>query len=250
MIRICASFLFALAMACSLHAVEAGGVTTSTRASSSTGIGGGVSVGGSTSHSTSTTGIGVNLNNSSRTGKSGDLERESGKRNTSSSNSGPSVGAQAGHYFLSRWYDLADIFDFSFGAGPGFMVNAHATKLVQAVGGWGDSYHVGFRGRQAGIWREKRKEIGVSLLYYQQIERERVTGWVENFRTDKMDLDTSAVYANNNDRSFLGVGAQVQAGVMINVNVRPMQAVDFVLGWFTIDVLEDDTGKMKRNKDL
>ena len=44
--------------------------------------------------------------------------------------------------------------------------------------------------------------------------------------------------------------AQVQAGVMINVNVRPMQAVDFVLGWLTIDVLEDDTGKMKRNKDL
>jgi hypothetical protein len=250
MIRFCASFLFALTLVCSVSAEDAGGVTTSTRASSSTGIGGGVTLGGSTSYSASTTGVGGTISNNSRAGKSGDLEKQAGKRSNSSSAGGPSVGAQAGHYFLSRWYDLADVFDFSFGAGPGFMVNAHATKLVQAVGGWGDSYHVGFRGRSPGIWREKRKEIGVSLLYYQQVERERVTGWVENFRTDKMDLDTSAVYANSVDRSFLGVGVQVQAGVMINANVRPMQAVDFVLGWFTIDVLEDDTGKMKRNKDL
>jgi len=73
---------------------------------------------------------------------------------------------------------------------------------------------------------------------------------VESFRSEKMDLDTSAVYANNNDRSFLGVGATIQVGVMVNVNVRPMQALDFVLGWMTIDVLEDDTGKPRRNKDL
>ena len=140
--------------------------------------------------------------------------------------------------------------DFSFGAGPGLMVNAHATKLAQAMGGWSDAYHVGFRGRSAGIWQEQRKEVGVSLLYYQKVQRERITGWVESFRTEKMDLDTSAVYANNNDRSFLGVGAMIQAGVMVNVNVRPMQAFDFVLGWLAIDVLEDDTGKPKRNKDL
>jgi len=247
MIRVCAAFIFALSLVGSLHAVEAGGVTTSTRASSSTGIGGGVSVGGSSYSASSTQGVEIG---GSRGGKGGDLEKEAGKRNTAAQNDGRSIGAQAGHYFLSRWYDLVDIADFSFGAGPGFLVNVHATKLVQAVGGWGDSYHVGFRGRSAGVWREKRKEVGVSLLYYQQVERERVTGWVENFRTDKMDLDTSAVYANNNDRSFLGVGAHVQAGVMVDVNVRPMQAVDFVLGWFTIDVLEDDTGKPKRNKDL
>ena len=179
----------------------------------------------------------------------GGLEKEA-NTGQSSGQEGPSVGWQAGHYFLSRWYDLIDIVDFSVGAGPGFLVNVRATKMAQIGGGYSDAYHVGFRGRSAGVWHEKRKEIGVSLLYYQQIERERITGWVENFRSDKMDLDTSAVYANNNDRSFLGVGATVQAGVLVDVNVRPMQALDFVLGWFTIDILDDDTGKPHRNKDL
>ena len=186
----------------------------------------------------------------SRNGTSaGDLEKQMGKSSVSS-NESRSVGAQAGHYFLSRWYDLIDCVDFSVGAGPGFLINARITKLAQAVGGYSDAYRVGFRGRSAGVWREKRKEVGVSLLYYQKVERERVTGWVESFRSEKMDLDTSAVYANNNDRSFLGVGATIHVGVLVDVNVRPMQALDFVLGWMTIDILDDDTGKPRRNKDL
>ena len=93
-------------------------------------------------------------------------------------------------------------------------------------------------------------EAGVSLLYYQKIRRERITGWVENFRSDKMDLDTSAVYANCNDRAFTGVGFTVHALVLVDVNVRPMQAFDFVLGLMTIDILDDDTGHPHRNKDL
>ncbi|HEY3319828.1 MAG TPA: hypothetical protein VGP72_05055 [Planctomycetota bacterium] len=187
----------------------------------------------------------------SRNGTSaGGLEKQATGQNAEHSDEQQSLGRQAGHYFLSRFYDLIDIVDFSVGAGPGLMVNVRATKLVQAIGGYSDAYRVGFRGRSAGVWREKRKEIGVSLLYYQKVQRERVTGWVESFRSEKMDLDTSTVYANNNDRSFLGVGATIQAGVLVDVNVRPMQALDFVLGWMTIDILDDDTGKPKRNKDL
>jgi hypothetical protein len=178
------------------------------------------------------------------------LEKQAGKKNDSSMNQGPSVGKQASHYFLSRWYDLCDIVDFSVGGGPGFLINAHATKLAQAGAGYSDAYHVGFRGRSAGFWHEKRKEIGVSLLYYQKIRRERITGWVESFRSDKMDLDTSAVYANAVDRGFTGIGATVHVMVLVDVNVRPIQALDWALGWFTIDILDDDTGHPHRNKDL
>ena len=226
-------------------AEEAGGVTTSNRSSSS-GIGGGAREG-----SSSSTSIGVHASASSDHGTSaGGLEREMGRGTYVSPTSGPSISKQASHYFLSRWYDLIDIVDFSVGAGPGFLFNVRATKFAQVGGGYSDAYHIGFRGRSAGYWKEKRTEIGVSLLYYQKIKRERITGWVESFRSDKMDLDTSAVYANNNDRAFLGIGATVHALVLVDVNVRPMQALDFALGWFTIDILDDDTGKPKRNKDL
>ena len=226
---------------------EAGGVTSSSSRSSSSG--------GSSnregSSSSSSIGVSAKIVGTGDEGTSaGGLERQMGRGTYVSPSNGPSVGKQASHYFLSRWYDLIDIVDFSVGAGPGFLFNVRATKIAQVGGGYSDAYHVGFRGRSAGFWKEKRCEIGVSLLYYQKIKRERITGWVESFRSDKMDLDTSAVYANNNDRAFTGIGATVHALVLVDVNVRPMQALDFALGWFTIDILDDDTGKPKRNKDL
>jgi len=194
-------------------------------------------------------GSGGSVRGSSGT-QAGELARQAGEPSNAPPSEGHAVSKQAAHYFLSRWYDLIDIVDFSIGAGPGFLVNVRATKLAQAIGGYSDSYRVGFRGRSAGMWHEKRKEVGVSLLYYQKVEREHISGTVESFRSDKMDLDTSAVYANNAYRSFLGVGATVHCMVLVDVNVRPIQAVDFVLGWFTIDVLDDDTGHPHRNKDL
>jgi len=192
----------------------------------------------------------VRLDGPSEGTTAGGLEKQMGKETNHSANNGPCISKQASHYFLSRWYDLCDCVDFSVGGGPGFLINAHATKLAQVGFGYSDAYHVGFRGRSAGFWREKRHEIGVSLLYYQKIKRERITGWVESFRSEKMDLDTSAVYANAVDRGFTGVGVTVHALVLVDVNVRPMQAVDFALGWLTIDILDDDTGHPHRNKDL
>lgn len=182
--------------------------------------------------------------------KGGQLAGEAGGTNYGAPDEGLSIKVRAGHYFLSRWYDMLDIVDFSIGAGPGFLVNGHATKVAQFGFGYSDAYRVGFRGRSAGVWREKRLEAGVSILYWQKVKRERITGWVENFRSDKMDLDTAAVYQNNNDRSFTGVGATIHALILVDVNVRPAQAADFVLGWFGIDVLDDDTLKPTRNKDL
>jgi hypothetical protein len=180
----------------------------------------------------------------------GGLAREAGLPGQPPEEREEDAGARVGHYFLHRWLDLVDIVDFSFGAGPGFLINVRATKIAQLVGGVSDSWRVGFRGRSAGVWREKRREAGFSLLYYQKVEREKITGWVESFRSDKMDMDTAEIYLNNNDRSFSGVGATIHAGIVVDINVRPMQAMDFVLGLFTIDVLDDDYNKAVRNKDL
>lgn len=179
----------------------------------------------------------------------GTLERQSNSLYVTNEEN-QNLKVQTARYFLSRWYDLVDIVDFSIGAGPGFLINARATKFAQVGFGYSDAYRVGFRGRSAGVWREKRLEAGVSILYYQKIKRERVTGWVEDFRADKMDLDTATVYQNNADRSFLGIGATFHALILVDINVRPAQAADWVLGWFGIDVLDDDTCKPHRNKDL
>ena len=210
-----------------------------------------MSVGASySSGSTAGSSYGASTYNSTSIGTKGGQLEKNASQSSSGPSEGPSLKVQTAHYFLSRWYDLVDIVDFSFGAGPGFLINAHATKFAQVGFGYSDAYRVGFRGRSAGIWREKRLEAGVSILYYQKVKRERITGWVENFRSDKMDLDTAQIYANNNDRAFTGIGATLQVLLLVDVNVRPAQAADFVLGWFGVDVLDDDTLKPRRNKDL
>ena len=120
---------------------------------------------------------------SSTTGTSaGQLQREASGSKYAIPEEGENLKVQAGHYFLSRWYDLVDVVDFSVGAGPGFLVNGRFTKVAQFGFGYSDAYRVGFRGRSAGVWREKRLEAGVSILYYQKVKRERITGWVEDFR--------------------------------------------------------------------
>jgi len=180
----------------------------------------------------------------------GGLAAEAGLPYTQKAERPEGLGGQVGQYFLNRWFDLIDIVDFSLGAGPGFLINVRATKMAQLVGGVSDSWRIGFRGRSAGIWREKRKEAGFSLLYYQKVEREKIEGWVESFRVEEMDLDTADVYGGDKDRAFTGIGATIHAGVLVDVNVRPMQLVDFCLGLLTVDILEDDTGRPYRNKDL
>jgi hypothetical protein len=159
-------------------------------------------------------------------------------------------GAQTARYFQYRWHDLLDIIDFSVGAGPGFLVNVHATKACQAIGGYSDSWRVGMRGRSYGIWRETRKEVGISLLYYQKVNRDVIRGTIENQRSDEMDLDTVDTFGGDKDRSFLGLGGTVHLGVLVDANIRPAQLADFILGWFTVDILEDDNLKAVRNKDL
>ncbi|MCK6474647.1 MAG: hypothetical protein L6R28_23250 [Planctomycetes bacterium] len=218
----------------------------------------GVSAAESSSSSSSSSGTSAGIGSgggSSRGTTPGGLARSAGVPEGSGSQEsldmiGEDGAAMVGNYFLHRFFDLMDIIDFSLGAGPGFLVNVRATKLAQFGGGYSKSWRVGMRGRSVGFWKEKRTEAGISLLYYQKMERERITGWVESIRAEEMDLDTAEVYGGDKDRSFTGVGFTVHAGILVDVNVRPMQAADFVLGLFTIDVLEDDTGKLIRNKDL
>jgi hypothetical protein len=240
-ILLCASLVLAAAVHAEVVTVTSGyGPSTGGRgANLHTGIGGCDDYGSSYGASTYT---GMTIGT-----KGGTLQLESEYKYHDDT---PNLKVQTARYFLSRWYDLIDIVDFSFGAGPGFLVNAHATKFFQVGLGYSDAYRVGFRGRSAGVWREKRLEAGVSILYYQKVKRERITGWIEDFRTDKMDLDTTAVYANNNDRSYTGIGGTIHALILVDFNVRPAQAADFVLGWFGIDILDDDTCKPRRNKDL
>ena len=198
-------------------------------------------------------GLAVSAASAAETGSNdGGLAAQAGKADKARSNNDDHEGAlrMTQNYFKHRWRDLIDIVDFSVGAGPGFLINVRATKMFQAVGGVSDAWRVGFRGRSFGVWREKRKECGFSLLYYQKVQRERIAGWIESMRADEMDLDTDDSYGGDKDRSFLGAGFTIHAGILIDVNIRPAQAADFVLGLFSIDILEDDYDKLVRNKDL
>lgn len=141
------------------------------------------------------------------------------------------------NYFIDRSKDFVDMFDVSAGFGPGFLVHARATKIAQAGGGYSDSWRLGMRGRTGGVFRETRREVGVSLFTWTQTDRECYAGNIEKMHAEKMELDT----LDKGDRSFFGIGATVHAGIVAaDVGFRPVELFDFILGLFTIDICEDD----------
>jgi hypothetical protein len=155
-----------------------------------------------------------------------------------------------GIYFKDRFHDLLDIFRLRVGIpenGKAIGVKARATSLAQAG-------YVHFRGKMVGIERralgimaERRTEGGVSVLYGSLNEMEPLRG--NSFL--KANSDWSAIedrrivrqlpYWDDGRNRHLGVGAEVATPLLgFDAGVYPEEAIDFVLGWLTLDIYDDD----------
>lgn len=146
-------------------------------------------------------------------------------------------------YLSDRGRDLTDCGGVEFYAGQGGLVNARATKLVQAgLGAFdGDIVHCGRRAI-AGT-EEIRAEAGIGPYYYTVYDRtlDWVKGSQRNWASDPNEY--GKVHWNPrdpNDRRFYEIGVSVAAFLGVGVNVDLFQIFDFVLGIFTIDIGKDD----------
>ena len=150
----------------------------------------------------------------------------------------PEVSTTPLLYLENRGLDLLDIVSARIAVGPGLLAHARATRWIAAGIGalgkpepWGGfelkKYGLGWSLREGGLWTERRAEIGISTFYYCDTEAHLLGGNRELFEPESRGMfDIGA------ELHFLLVGAAAE--------VRPDQAIDFVVGLFGYDLLDDD----------
>ncbi|MBI1849356.1 MAG: hypothetical protein HYR85_03325 [Planctomycetes bacterium] len=159
--------------------------------------------------------------------------------------------------------DLTDIVQIDLSAGEGLLANVRATKLAQIGAGHLNGVKGGWNQRSLGVWKERRTEGGVSVLYYTDADLEPVHGtktlWERGYQIDDWTI------LHNEDHHWLDVGASLHVLFLgADVNVSPKEAVDFVVGLVnipllpisemfgfhcdSIDVADDDTAARLRKK--
>ncbi len=142
-------------------------------------------------------------------------------------------------YLKKRGLDLLDMFSFRITFGPGIRAHARVTKPLQiglgymgpneskTMGSTFSVYKIGYLKREGGLWEEDTVELGIGPFYYYDTRGRRIGGNKTVFSED--------------DRRLWDVGAALHlllAGA--EAEVRIDEILDFVTGFFGIDLLDDD----------
>ena len=169
------------------------------------------------------------------------------------------ISAQASiwGYFRDRGADFLDIFLLRVSAprkAHALGFHARATGLAQLGGIYFEGEHFGMDRRAIGVWQERRKQGGVSLLFFSSVQNEVVwsnyflqedTPWM-NFQD--RGLIRNDVYWDDGRRHFLSLNAEVQFGVLpgMEVGAYPLELIDFAVGFLTMDPQNDDLERVKK----
>ena len=160
-----------------------------------------------------------------------------------------------GVYFRDRANDFVDIFGFSLSLGIGALANVRVTQAIQCGGLFNGGARFGFIGRQAGSWSETETELGFPGFYLRSVQIAPAGGNIEPVDTERGQSlwqflgDEGIPYDTGYDRKFWQVGATAHAvlvGVDFSINLKEL--LDFLLGWFTLDISRDDTANRPPEK--
>jgi hypothetical protein len=144
-----------------------------------------------------------------------------------------SYGQRVATVFKDFALDLFDIFQLDLSGGEGLLVNARATKLAQVGAGHEDVGKFGWNQRSLGLWRERRTEGGLSVLYYTDTAMVPMHGTSTLFDRGYQIEDWTILH--NEDHHWLDFGATAHVlFVGADANVSPKEAVDWAVGLLNI----------------
>jgi len=170
-----------------------------------------------------------------------------------------SVSAPAGivSYFRDRGADFLDIFLFRISAprgARGIGFRARATALAQVGAVYFEGEHFGIDRRGIGVWEERRKQGGISLLSFSSVENEIVWGnyflkqdtpWM---RFQERGLIRNDVYWDDGRKHFFSVSAEIQPSILpgFEIGIYPVEILDFAVGLLTLDPQNDDLARVRK----
>ncbi|MBI5154866.1 hypothetical protein HZA57_06485, partial [Candidatus Poribacteria bacterium] len=153
-------------------------------------------------------------------------------------------------YFVDRGHDFLDIFRLRAGVprhGEGYGAKARVTSLAQVGFVHYDGVYAGMERRGIGWTDERRTEGGISLAYASANEM-LPRGGNQFLRGDTLwsDIENRRIvrnlpYWDDGRGHFLSLGGEVATPVLaLDAGVYPSEALDFLTGFFTIDIFNDD----------
>ncbi len=172
-------------------------------------------------------------------------------------------GCVLGTYAVDRTNDFVDMFGVRVSAnlGIGLEANVRATELFQTGAGWSEKFAIGFKGRHYGVYEEKTRTSPFietdwfPVIYPTPFALDRRV-WRHGLKGNFPDIDISRQMflgcssdipftkdgtVTDYDRRYDEVGFSVYLGMVgVDAEVRLLEVLDFVLGFFTIDPMGDD----------
>ena len=169
------------------------------------------------------------------------------------------VSAQAGvlGYVRDRGADFLDLFLIRVSAPRGIRgigFRARATALVQLGAVYFEGEHFGMDRRGIGVWRERRTQGGLGLLFFTSVENDVIwsnyfleedTPWM-NF--EERGLVRNDVCWDDGRKHFFSINAEVQLAILpgLELGVYPIELIDFAMGLFTLDPQNDDLERVMK----
>lgn len=157
-------------------------------------------------------------------------------------------------YFVNRGRDAVDVVSLTAGYGLGARLRAGPVEAAFPLEG---RYHlVGIQGGEA--FKSNRKLSGVSALFWwRQNEEGRKTFSAEGWRgtpvglarhkdltvDSHMPLFITEISPKDNIAYWFALEASGGFLASLRVGVNPGELLDFILGWTTVDIFDDDCEK-------
>ena len=169
------------------------------------------------------------------------------------------VSAQANilGYFRDRGADFLDLFLLRISAPrriPSIGFRARATALAQIGAIYFEGEHFGMDRRGIGVWRERRIQGGLSLLFFTSVQNDVIWGnYFLEENTPWMNFEERGLVRNDicwddGRKDFFSINAEVQLVFLpgLEAGVYPIELIDFVMGFFTLDPKNDDLERVRK----
>ncbi len=140
-----------------------------------------------------------------------------------SSKKSKSVASKVLLYLPNRIFDLIDIFRFRVRVGPGLGLGIRVTEPLSIYAGSHAAIYAGLPG--------PRQSPSIPL----PVGAEAVAGGKISLLNGVFSADTSSRH------SFTEIGVETQLGIVgVDLGIDPIEILDFVTGFFFIQIREDD----------
>jgi len=154
------------------------------------------------------------------------------------------IGGKLALYLPNRMLDALDTFSVSVGLGPVARIQVHMTRGFAFGAGAGAEVMVtkGIN-RQYGFCRQFGYDTSFAMFNRINLTRDGQSRLVIPFVIDEngFPLPNERLYEfYNGARDYWSIGGALSLGVATSVAIHPIELADFALGFFFIDLKNDD----------